>query len=192
MKVLSGVEDRYNRIKTLQIDFTETYTAPGRARQAESGTLMLQKPGKMRWNYSEPAGKQFVSDGKHFYLYSPAANRVQKTPVRESDDMRAPLAFLLGRLNFEKDFRKFEARPEGKDAWIRATPERDDLAYSAVEFIVAPDNRIKSVKVLGQDRSVIEFHFSNEKVNPSLAASVFKFTAPKGSEIMEVAEAVDQ
>ncbi len=117
--LLKGVETRYNRAKTLQVLFHEEYTPPGPgggpARRSESGRLMLQKPGRMRWDYSQPKGKLFISDGKFMWLYTPAgAHRAEKMKLQESDDMRAPLAFLLGKLNFQKEFRNLQARPEGR------------------------------------------------------------------------------
>ena len=66
------------------------------------GDLYLRKPGKMRWDYKTPAGKLFLSDGKQVYFYNPATNRAEKTKLKETEDMRAPLAFLLGKLDFEQ------------------------------------------------------------------------------------------
>ena len=54
-----GVEDRYNKIRTLQVKFTESYTSKGRTHN-ESGVLYLRKPGKMRWEYA--SGQLFVSE----------------------------------------------------------------------------------------------------------------------------------
>src|SRR5882724_7689747 len=64
--ILKSVETRYNKAKTLQVLFKEDYTPPGRARRTESGILLLRKPGKMRWDYTQPQGKLVVSDGKSF------------------------------------------------------------------------------------------------------------------------------
>src|ERR1700690_2752784 len=80
--LLKGVEQHYNRAKTLQVHFVESYMVQGRARKSESGELTLRKPGRMRWDYTAPAGKLFVSDGKDVYLYTPDAHRVEKTKLR--------------------------------------------------------------------------------------------------------------
>jgi len=186
--VLKAVEDRYNRVQTLQVGFTEEYVAAGRGRRKESGTLYLRKPGRMRWEYSSPPGKLFVSDGKFFYLYTPSNNRLHKTKVKQSDDMRAPLAFLLGRLYFQQDFRRFESRPEGPDTWVAADPKSQDLPYTRVEFVVTPQSQIRRVLVHGQDKSVLDFTFDSERVNPALSATLFEFQAPAGAEIVEAVE----
>src|SRR5712692_3714689 len=118
-RMLKGIEDRYNKAQTLQVNFTESYTLKGRKR-TENGELFLRKPGRMRWRYTSPAGKLFVSDGKFVYYYSPEENRAEKMKLKETDDMRAPLAFLLGRLQFQNDFREFRTQPDGDDVFITA------------------------------------------------------------------------
>ena len=189
--LLKGVETRYNRAKTLQVLFHEEYTPPGPggapARRSESGRLMLRKPGRMRWDYSQPKGKLFISDGKVMWLYTPAENRAEKMKLQESDDMRAPLAFLLGKLNFQKEFRNLQARPEGAAAGTRITaePKSGNLPYSAVEFVVTRENRIREVKVTGFDNSILDFTFDEESLDPPLDGKLFQFQAPPGAEVVE-------
>jgi outer membrane lipoprotein carrier protein len=183
--LLKGVEARYNKTKTLQVLFHEDYTPPGRPKRSESGTLLLRKPGRMRWDYDQPKGKLFISDGKFLWLYTPADNRAEKMKLKESDDMRAPLAFLLGKLDFQKEFRNLVAKPEGPDTRITGDAKSDNLPYSAVEFVVTPELRIRIVKVTGYDHSVLEFHLDDEKVDPALDAKLFQFQAPKGAQLVE-------
>jgi outer membrane lipoprotein carrier protein len=184
-RLLKGVETRYNRAKTLQVLFREDYTLPGKPRRTDEGLLQLRKPGKMRWDYSQPKGKLLVSDGKYLWLYTPSDNKAEKMPIKESDDMRAPLAFLLGRLNFDKEFRNIQAHAEGVDTRITAEPKTDNLPYSAVEFLCAPDSRIKQLKVTYFDKSTLDFTFDQEKVDPALDSKLFQFQVPKGAELVE-------
>ncbi len=178
---MRGVEDRYNHVQTLQLSFTETVTQQGR-KHTEQGELFLRKPGRMRWQYS--TGKLFISDGKYIYFYDPSEKRAEQMPMKEADDMRAPLAFLLGRLNFSDDFKQFVASPQGANTMIKATPKSDKMPYSEVSFVVSPDSVIHwlSVKANG---SVLEFSFENEKKNPAIADSMFKFTTPPGVEFVK-------
>jgi outer membrane lipoprotein carrier protein len=143
----------------------------------------------MRWEYSQPKGKLFISDGKFMWLYTPAGPsghpRVERMKLQESDDMRAPLAFLLGKLNFAKEFRNLQARPEGAGTRITAEPKTDNLPYSAVEFAVTAENRIREVKVTGFDNSILDFTFEEESLNPRLDGGLFQFQAPPGAEVVE-------
>jgi outer membrane lipoprotein carrier protein len=183
--LLKSVEQRYNNAKTLQVLFREDYTPAGRPKRTESGTLNLRKPGKMRWDYSQPQGKIFVSDGKQMWIYTPLDNLVEQMKLKESDDMRVPLAFLLGKLDFSKEFRNIQAQPEGVSRRITAEPKNDNLPYTNVEFVVGLKYEIQQVKVVGFDKSVMEFHFDNEKVDPPLDAKLFNFTPPKGAKVQE-------
>lgn len=182
--LLKNVENRYDKAKTLQVLFNETYTPKGRPPRSESGTLLLRKPGRMRWEYSDPKGKLFVSDGKSLWLYTPADNRAEQMPLKDSEDMHAPLAFLLGRLKFDKDFKNLRGRPDGSSTRVTADPKTDNLPYTAVEFLVAPDSEIREVKVTGFDDSILDFHFEGEKDDPSLDAKLFEFKAPPGAEVV--------
>ena len=184
-ELLDKVETRYNHARTLEVLFQEQYTRPGEIRRAEGGVLMLRKPGRMRWDYNQPKGKQFLSDGKFLYLYNPDTNQVEKTKLQETADMRAPLAFLLGKLNFQKEFRNLHGKAEGKGLRITAEPKTDNLPYSEVEFVVTEDGTIREVKVTGYDRSVLDFLFEQEKMNPSLDAKLFQFQMPAGAKLVE-------
>lgn len=184
-KLLKSVENRYNKAKTLEVLFNESYTPQGKAPRAESGTLMLRKPGRMRWEYAQPKGKLFVSDGKSLWLYTPADNRAEQMKLQESEDMRAPLAFLLGRLSFDKDFRNVRSRAEGAGTRISAEPKTDNLPYTAVEFLVTADSEIREVKVTGFDNAILDFTFDREKLDPPLDGKLFVFKPPAGAEVVE-------
>jgi outer membrane lipoprotein carrier protein len=183
--VLKGVENRYNHARTLQVLFSQTYEMPQHGTRTESGELFLRKPGRMRWQYTDPAGKLFVSDGKYIYLYTPSQNRVERSKVKESDDMRAPLAFLLGRLDFEQEFSTFLMKPEGENTWITAQAKSDRLPFTQVKFLVTPSYEIRELVITGQDNSVMSFKFSDEKMNPKLSDNMFQFKAPAGAEVVE-------
>jgi len=180
-RLLKTIEYRYNNAKTLQVHFTESYTVQGQPRRTESGELTLRKPGRMRWQYSTPAGKLFVSDGKEVYLYSPDTNQVQKMKLKQSEDIRAPLAFLLGKLDFNKDFRNFQMKPDGGNWSVTADAQTQNLPYQKIEMLVNVKGEIQRLVITGQDRSVLTFQFANETVNPPVNDAIFKFKMPAGA-----------
>ncbi len=182
--LLKGIEQRYNRAKTLQVQFTESYSVQGLARKSESGELTLRKPGRMRWDYTAPAGKLFLSDGKDVYLYTPEAHRVEKMRLKESEDMRAPLAFLLGKLDFSKEFREFTVKAEGANIVLTAKAKTDKLPYEKVEMLVTSDYQIQRLVVNGQDQSILTFQFAQEKLNPPVNDAQFKFQMPVGATLV--------
>jgi outer membrane lipoprotein carrier protein len=183
--LLKGIEQRYNRAKTLQVHFVESYSVEGRARKSESGELTLRKPGRMRWDYSAPPGKLFVSDGKDVYLYTPDAHRVEKAKLKASEDMRAPLAFLLGKLDFAKDFRDFQMQPEGANYLVTAKARNEKLPYEKVQMLISPDDQLQRLIVYTQDLAILTFQFDGEKLNPPVDDALFKFQMPAGATLVD-------
>jgi outer membrane lipoprotein-sorting protein len=81
-----------------------------------------------------------------------------------------------------------QARPEGIDTRITAEPKTDNLPYSSVEFVVTPFSQIREVKVTGFDRSIYDFMFEQEKMDPPLDAKLFQFQTPPGATLEETAQ----
>jgi outer membrane lipoprotein carrier protein len=131
-----------------------------------------------------------VSDGKDVYLYTPEAHRVEKTKLKASDDMRAPLAFLLGKLDFAKDFRDFEVKAEGLNQLITAKAKNDKFPYEQVQMLVTPDYEIQRMTISLQDMSLLTFQLDGEKLNPPVDDALFKFQMPAGATLVD-AEGTD-
>jgi outer membrane lipoprotein carrier protein len=186
--LISKVQGRYNGARTLSVNFIERYGVLGHERVPEMGTLTLRKQGKMRWDYTRPAGKVFVSDGKNVFLYTAGDNRVEKVPLKDTEDMRAPLAFLLGRLEMKKEFGSFSVRSEEAGEWLEASAKSDRVPYKKVQMLIAQDGSIRVLEVVGRDESLLSFSFSGEKINPPIDERVFHFTIPAGAEVVDSVE----
>jgi outer membrane lipoprotein carrier protein len=184
-QLIRDIESRYNRARTLSVQFVENYEVMGHARPPESGTLTLRKQGKMRWDYNRPKGKLVISDGKTVYLYTSGDNRVEKMPVRDTEDMRAPLAFLLGHLDLRKEFRDFTVQPGDGGDWLGATAKNDRVPYERVQMLIGAQGVIGQLKVLGRDGSTVGFVFSGEQLNPAVANALFRFTVPPGAQLVD-------
>src|SRR5258707_391542 len=114
--VATGVDQHYNRLHSLQAEFIEVYHGSGMDR-TESGTLWLakggmKKPGKMRWEYRSPREKLFVSDGRDAWFYVPGDLQARKASAAKLDDLRSPLAFLLGKTKLEKELQGLSLAPD--------------------------------------------------------------------------------
>jgi outer membrane lipoprotein carrier protein len=169
--LLKGIEQRYNHAKTLQVQFSEAYSVGGQARKSEAGVLTLRKPGRMRWDYTAPPGKLFLSDGKEVYLYTPESHRVEKTPLKETEDIA-------------KEFREFAVKPDGANYIVTAKAKTNKLPYERVEMTVTPDYQIQRLVINGQDQSILSFRFAEEKLNPAVEESQFKFQMPPGATLV--------
>ncbi len=182
--LIKQVQARYNHAQTLELHFEETFEQ-GRPHRPESGTLTLRKPGHMRWDYQMPAGKVFVSDGKTAYLYTPEDHRVERSNLKMSEDLRAPMAFLLGRLDLKREFRSFAVRGGDGGSWLDAQAKNDRLPYEKIELLVAPDASIRRLNVRGRDQSVLGFVFTGESLNPPVNDRLFHFAIPEGAEVVD-------
>ncbi|MGA7753681.1 MAG: outer membrane lipoprotein carrier protein LolA, partial [Candidatus Sulfotelmatobacter sp.] len=107
------VDQRYDRMHTLEARFTETYTGAGMTR-TEGGSLLLKKPGRMRWNYDQPSPKLFLTDGQTAWFYGPGEHQARRTPVKQLDDLRSPLRYLLGKTKLEKELEGLSLAPDQK------------------------------------------------------------------------------
>jgi len=183
--LIQRVESHYNRARTLSLRYREVMVEEGRSRRPESGVLTLRKPGKMRWEYDSPAGKLFVSDGKTVYLYTPQDQRVERSSLKVSEDLRAPMAFLLGHLDLKREFAAFSIREAGADTWLDAAAKNSRVPYEKIELLVTPDASIKQLNVVGRDQSRLSFSFSNETLNPPLSDRLFQFAVPAGAEVVD-------
>jgi outer membrane lipoprotein carrier protein len=184
-----AVDDRYNHLRSLQADFTEIYRGEGPER-VEAGTLWLKKPRKMRWEYRSPKEKLFVSDGQAVWFYLPAEKQVRKTTLKKLDDIRSPLAFLLGKTKLESELSGLskavdQSTLEAGNTVLRGVPKGFGGQLSEVQVEIAPSNQIVRIVLVEQDGASTEFRFANWKENLRLDDRQFSFTPPPGVELVE-------
>lgn len=188
-EVAQQVDERYNRLQSFQADFTEIYQGSGVQRE-EVGTLWLKKPGKMRWEYRSPEEKVFLSDGKVTWLYIPAEKQARRSPLKNLEDLRSPLAFLLGKTKLEKELTALSFAPDLQtwktgDVMLRGVPRGLEDRVEQVVLEITPEHSIARILIHAADDSVTEYRFSNEKQNVAVPDKQFRFTAPTGTEVIE-------
>lgn len=191
----SRVDKHYNNLRSMRAQFTETYNGSGITRK-ESGTLWLKQPGKMRWEYTEPRKKLFVSDGKTAWFYVPGEQQARKAPVSKIDDIRSPLRFLLGKTKLLKEFHELGFAPNIQpaipgDLVMRGAPKGMEDRVSQVVLEVNPEGRIDRIMIEEIDGATTEFRFTDEVENLQVADNLFKFVPPQGVEIVTAQELGD-
>ena len=184
-----AVDDHYNHLRSLQAEFTETYRGSGIER-TESGTLWLKKPGKMRWEYRSPREKLFLSDGTSVWLYVKGDRQVRKTAARKLDDVRSPLAFLLGKLKLEKELQGLSLATDqnpmtGGNQMLRGIPRGMTDQVSGVLVEITPERQIARIVIESADGASTEFRFDQQKENVDVPESRFQFAPPAGVETIE-------
>jgi outer membrane lipoprotein carrier protein len=184
-----AVDNHYNQLRTLETAFTEIYRGSGIER-IESGTLLLKKPGKMRWEYRSPKEKLFVSDGENAWFYVPGDRQVTKTPVRKLDDLRSPLGLLLGKTRLEKELQGLSLASDVAPSThgyvvLRGVPKAMADRISQVILEITPDDRIARIIIEGVDEAVTEYRFTSQKENVEIDGQSFHFVPPPGVEVVE-------
>ena len=187
--IAQAVDNRYNHLRTLQAEFTETYRGAGIER-TESGSLWLKKPGKMRWEYRSPKEKLFLSDGKQAWFYLPGDRQVRRTSVRKLDDLRSPLGFLLGKTRLEKELDGLSAASDVApltpgNTVLRGVPKAMADRINEVVLEITPDYHIARIQFEEADESVTEYRFSQQREDGEIADQHFRFTPPPGVEIVD-------
>jgi outer membrane lipoprotein carrier protein len=186
--VARQVDERYNHLQTLTAEFAEIYQGSGMDR-TESGTLWLKKPGKMRWEYRSPEEKLFVDDGHNGWLYLPTEKQVRKSSMKKLDDVRSPLAFLLGKTKLEKELVGLSFAPDIQawhegDVILRGVPKGMEDTLRQVLLEITPEHAIARILLYGTDDSITEYRFSNQKENVAVPDAKFRFSAPPGTEVI--------
>lgn len=188
------VDGHYNALHAMQVEFVEKFRGAGMDR-SESGTLWIRRPGNMRWEYRQPRAKFFITDGKTAWFYAPGDRQARRTAYKKLEDLRSPLAYLLGRAKLEKEFDGLslasDATPKSSgNIVLRGIPKGLGGRVAQVLLEVTPQGRIDRIVAEDQDGSTTEFVFSESKENGAVdAASIddqrFRFTPPKGVEVVE-------
>lgn len=184
-----AVDNYYNHLKSLKAEFTEVYQGQGMSR-SESGTLWLKKPGRMRWDYHVPREKLFLIDADHAYFYITGEQQARKTPLRNLDDIRSPLRYLLGKTKLEKELEALSLAPDltplqPGDVMLRGVPKGMKDEISSVVLEISPAHEIRRIVIHGVDGAVTDFRFSQLQANVPVQDSQFRFTPPPGVTMVE-------
>ena len=187
--IAAAVDAHYNHLRSLQAEFTEAYRGSGMDRR-ESGTLWLKKPGKMRWEYRSPKEKLFVSNSKDAWFYVPEDRQARKEAARKLEDLRSPLAFLLGKTKLEKELRGLSLASDippaqAGDVVLRGVPAALADQISQIVLEVTPENRIVRLVLEEVDGASTEYQFTDQKEDVAIGEGKFEFKPPAGTEIVE-------
>jgi outer membrane lipoprotein carrier protein len=187
--IARDIQKKYDRINDFSADFVHSYRGGVLKQQAtERGHLLVKKPGKMRWEYTSPEKKTFVSDGHKLYSYVPQDKQVIVSTMPPDNDTPTPALFLTGKGNITRDFAvafdKVAEAPPGTVA-LRLAPKKHEPEYDSLTLVVQPDtlSLLMLVTVDPQGgRSV--FSFTNLKENVGLTDNQFIFKMPRGVDLV--------
>jgi len=179
------VDRHYDNLRSLKANFTESYAGLG-VQRTESGTLLLRKPGRMRWDYSTPAGKIFLLDGKYAWFYAKGDAQVQRIPAKQLDDLRSPLRFLLGHTDLEKEMDHLTLAAAANSSFrLTGQPKGQEQRVVRLALTVTATGVITGIEVEEVDGAITRFTFTGEQQDAPAPPDAFHFTAPAGVPVVE-------
>ena len=189
-ELAAALQKKYDGIKDFSAEFVHTYEGGVLHKQiTERGHLLVKKPGKMRWDYSTPETKQFVSDGVKMYSYIPQDKQVIVASVPPADEATTPTLFLAGKGNVTRDFTpSLVEAPAGMPAGSRAlklVPKARQRDYDWLVLAVDPGTlAIRGLVTIDAQGGKSSFSFVNLKENIGLADKEFEFKPPRGVDVV--------
>ena len=178
------VDKYYNGLHSLRTAFTESFHGMGIDR-AESGSLLLRKPGKMHWSYTSPAGKVFLLDGKYAWFYSPGDAQVERVAASQLDDLRSPLRFLLGHTQLQKELEGLTLSRSADGLRLSGVPKGMENRVEKIVLDVSADGVIHSMAIEETDGARTEFTFKDTQANAPAPDSEFVFHPPAGVPVVD-------
>jgi outer membrane lipoprotein carrier protein len=180
------LQQKYDQVKDFTADFVHVYEGGVLNKKAtERGTVQIKKPGRMRWEYTSPDKKTFVSDGHKIISYIPADKQAIVSNMPSDDQATTAVLFLVGKGNLTRDFTVSYADTELPDQYaLRLDPRKKQRDYDWL--IVAVDRTTLQIRglVAADQNGRSTFTFTNYRENTGVADKVFEFKIPRGADVI--------
>lgn len=183
------VQQRYDGIKDFQGDFVQSYEGGVlRTKTTERGTLAIKRPGRMRFTYTKPDRKEFVSDGVRLYTHLVADKQVIVSPAPTANDGDVPAMFLAGQSDLARDYTpSFTPLPGAATGLLTLTlvPKNMESEFESLGIGVDPKTlQIQYLTAVDKQGGRSSFSFSNLKENRGLSDKEFEFRIPRGVDVV--------
>ena len=182
-----ALQQLYQGIRDFSADFVHTYRGGVlRTQTTERGNVVIKKPGMMRWIYTTPERKEFVSDGRQVYSYIPADRQVMVTTLPADDQATTPALFLAGKGDIVRDFTAdlVESPVPGATA-LKLTPRRREPEYDYLVVALNPVTlQIRALSTRDRQGGDSTLVFSSMKENQGISDKEFAFSPPRGVHVI--------
>jgi outer membrane lipoprotein carrier protein len=157
-------------------------TGGARRTGTSSGTFTFARPGKFIWQYEKPYAQLLQADGDKLYVYDKDLNQVTVRALGGALGA-SPAAILFGSNDLDKSFTLRDAGVKAGIDWLELTPKAKDTQFQSVG-IGFKDGNLEAMELHDVFGNVTLLTFSNIQKNPPLPADAFKFTVPKGADVI--------
>lgn len=166
--------------------FTQTYTPAGfAAARSESGTVWIQTPQRLRFEYSAPEKKVFTYDGIEGRLFTPEDKQLTSRRLSPEDRARLPIVFLTDPSELDRQYSIERETAAGGAARLLLKPrtQRPDLSWLRVT--IAADGTIGALAYEDSSGNRSEFRFETWRKDKPRSPSDYKVTGPPGTRVLE-------
>src|SRR5262249_38648170 len=150
--------------------------------QQATGTMQFSRPGKFRWEYDKPYEQTIVGDGAKLWIYDKDLNQVT---VRKLDKAlgSSPAALLAGSNEIEKIYNLNNLGPQEGLDWLEAVPKSKENAFDRIRLGFGQTG-LEAMELRDQFGQTTVIKFAGMERNPKLSPDAFKFTPPKGADVI--------
>jgi len=175
----------------LFIDSTETaraafeqkvYDRSGKLVQETRGSFVFQRPGRFRWIYDAPADQVIVGDGARVWIYDRQLNQVTVRKLTAALGS-TPAALLAGGRGIESAFALSDGGTRDGLEWMEAKPRERETGFELVRMGFGP-NGLQAMELTDNFGQTTRLRFSNLVRNPEVNPSDFRFSPPKGADVL--------
>lgn len=184
--VIKGVEQAYKDVGTLRADFVQVTRSKAMGDETKQrGRVMLKRPKMMRWEFTQPAGKMFVTNGDTMWVWSAAEKQVivSKGAAGGGQGM-AQLLDDLNRLGELFDAELLSSEGKSNTVSLLLKPKSDSGFQSLTLRLAANDYTVKEVNMLDAFGNEVELSFKQVKNNVEIDDSQFNFQVPAGAQVL--------
>jgi outer membrane lipoprotein carrier protein len=173
-----------SELNTLQTRFTQQVFENRRLIQKASGTFLLKRPGMFRWHTQTPTNQLIISNGKTIWIYEEDLEQV--TIKQLSNEIQGTPALFLSGYNKQITSSYDVSLKQLKHvSTFHLTPKKTQQNSQYVWIELSYSNRkLSAVSLLDKLGQTTILRFSNSKINQKLSDKVFKFTPPKGVDVI--------
>ncbi len=155
----------------------------GKATQHNSGQMALQRPGKFRWEVMSPNAQLLIADGRYIWIYDKDLQQASRQNL-DSSNANSPASLLSGSVEDLENRFNVTTMDKGAGEWFQLTPKNNNDLFKSIQLHFS-NGKLVDMQLQDNLGSHTNFHFQNVVINPSLSPSLFKFTKPKGVEIIK-------
>jgi chaperone LolA len=154
----------------------------GAAVQESGGRFVFQRPGRFRWSYERPYEQLIVADGQRLTIFDRDLNQATVRKLQTSLPS-SPASILFGSNDFEREFEVSDAGARDGLEWIAARPRAKDTPFERIE-IGFRDGLPGAMLLVDSFGQTTRLAFAKVERNPKLEADTFRFTPPKGADVL--------